>query len=78
MKEHFCFYFNPHLRIHCIDLRVRGRRRERHWSETNINWLPPIYALTRDRTHNLLVYMSMLQTTEPPSHGTSYNTVNCT
>ena len=29
------------------------RERETSMWERNINWLPPVYTLTRDRTHNL-------------------------
>ena len=43
-----------------IDLRERER---------NINWLPPVHTLTRDWTHNLLVYGTTLQPTEPPGQG---------
>ena len=43
-----------------IDFREIGEGRER-----NIKWLPLVYALTRDWTHNLSVYWTMFQLTEP-------------
>ena len=40
-----------------IAFRERGKReRERNIDVRNIDWLPPIHALTRNRTHNILVY----------------------
>ena len=44
----------------------RERNKHQMW-ERNIDRFPPIYALTRDWTLNLLVYGMMLQPTEPPS-----------
>ena len=41
----FPYIFNPQLRIHLLILRGRGR---------NVSGLPPIRALTRYRTRNLL------------------------
>ena len=37
--------------------------------ERNTDWLIPTCAPTRDRTHNLLVYKTTLQPTEPPGQG---------
>ena len=68
----FVCVFNSHPRV-CllilereegvgVDLGGVGGERE-------INWLPPIHVLTKDGTHNLLVYGMMLQPTEPPGQG---------
>ena len=58
---YFIFIFNPHLRIcFLIDFRERERERgerqrkkETSMQERNIDWLPPISALTQDPTCNL-------------------------
>lgn len=42
------------------------REREKHG-------LPPVHALSRDRTHNLVVYGTVLQPAKPPGPG--YETV---
>ena len=61
--------------------RQRKRERERNIDARKVDWLTPIYSLTRDKTHNLgmcpywnqthnlLVYGTMLQPTEPPGQG---------
>ena len=70
----FFFFFNPHLRI-CFLILERGvnreggreRKRETSMWERNIDQLPPVCALTGEQTHNLLVFGTMLQPTEPPA-----------
>ena len=42
-----------------------GGEREKHQCERNVHQLPPVHALTRDQTCNLLVYGTTLQPTEP-------------
>ena len=56
------------------DFRERGKGKEKEKekmsiNERNIDPLPPILALTRDWTSNLLVYRTMFQPTEPPGQG---------
>ena len=56
-----------------IDFRKReGGKRERE-----IVQLPPIRALTRNQTHNLLVYRMMLYPTEPPGQASLFFDVSC-
>ena len=50
----------------------RDEEGERNTDGRNIDWLPPVLALTRDQTHNLLVYGRTFQTTEPPAGGGAY------
>ena len=66
-----------------IDLRVRGRKGERGGErDTDVrkkhqlvaSWLgikptTQVFALTGDRTHNVLVYGTKIQPTEPPGQG---------
>ena len=49
-----------------IDERERVGGRE--GAVRNIDQLLPIHAPTRDQTHNLLVYGTMLQLIEPQGH----------
>ena len=58
----FFFFFNPHSKLLLLE-REGGREGEKP------DWLPPVHALTGDRTCILLVYGMMLQPTKPPSQG---------
>ena len=49
--------------------RERERKREKHNVREKHPMLPPVHTPARDRTHNLLVYGTTLQPTEPPSQG---------
>ena len=49
--------------------RERERERKKSMGERNVDQLPPVCTLTRDRTHNPLVYGMMFQPTEPPGQG---------
>ena len=62
------FFFNSSPENMLIDFRERGRRKETLMWEKNIDWLPPVCALTRDRTHSPLLHGMMLQPTDPYSH----------
>ena len=46
-REKLHYWFPSFKKYMFIDL----REKEKHWCERNIDWLPPIYALTRDWTH---------------------------
>ena len=54
---------NSHLRI-CLLILEREERGERK-RERNINWLPPIYALTGDGTHNLAMFPDQESNPQP-------------
>ena len=57
------FFKKSHLKICLLFLeREEGRKR-------NIDQLPPLRAPTRDGTHNLLKYGTVLQLTEPSERG---------
>lgn len=53
-----------------------GGEGERNINVRNIDWLPPVNALTEstaltgNQTHNLFMYRMIFQPTEPPSQGT--------
>ena len=72
--------------------RERENERERDtMCESNTNWLPPshtptgdwtsnlgmVWAQTGNRTHNLAVYGTMLQLTEPPGQGRATSLMWC-